>query len=294
MKVTCFGEILWDVFPTEKKIGGAPLNVALRLHSFGLSSSVISSIGDDNDGKAMLAYLEEHHLDTAHVQINKTHKTGCVSVALNRQGSATYEIEKPVAWDFIALTENAVKTVKNSDAFIFGSLACRNETSRNTLMHLLEHAKLRIFDVNLRPPFYSIDLLVELMGKSDIIKFNDDEINEISKSLGCNGKSLEEQVRFLANKTTTKIICITKGGQGALLFHNDQLFSNKGYKVKVADTVGAGDSFLASLVFKLLFKEDMQESLDFASAVGSLVASKNGANPNISESDILKMLEIQG
>ncbi len=294
MKVTCFGEILWDVFPTEKKIGGAPLNVALRLHSFGVTANVVSSIGNDDDGKTVLEYLRGSQLDTSNVQINQTHKTGCVAVTLNDQGSATYEIEKPAAWDFIELTENTVETVKVSDAFVFGSLACRNKTSKNTLFKLLEHAKLSIFDVNLRPPFYSMDLLVELMRKSDVIKCNDDEIKEITKSLGFNNESLEDQVRFLASETTTKTICVTKGGEGALLYIDNEFFNNRGYRIEVADTVGAGDSFLASFVFKFLLKENIQESLDFASAVGSLVASKNGANPSILSSDISQLRENQG
>ncbi len=294
MKVTCFGEILWDVFPSEKKIGGAPLNVALRLHSFGVETTVISAIGDDQDGKAAIEYLDRRQLDTIHIQINKTNKTGCVNVLLDSQGSATYEIERPVAWDFIELTEEAISNVKTSDAFIFGSLVGRNETSKNTLLQLIEHAKLSVFDVNLRPPYYSIDLLVELMNKSDVIKCNDDEIIEITSSLGFKNGALEERVHFLSEKTSTNTICVTKGGEGALLFHNNQFFRNTGYHVTVADTVGAGDSFLASLVFKLLFKDNIQEALDFATAVGSLVASKNGANPSVSLNDILGIQENQG
>jgi len=290
IKVTCFGEVLWDVFPTHKKIGGAPLNVALRLHSFGVDAGIVSRIGDDQDGKAVLKYLNDHNMNTSFVQIDKTYNTGCVNVTLDSYGSATYKIEEPVAWDYIRLTENTINRVKKSDAFIFGSLVCRNETSKQTLLQLIEYARFSVFDVNLRPPFYSIDVLVDFMNKADFIKCNDDEILEISKELGCVSKSLEECVRFLSKRTGTDKICVTKGGDGALLFWDNQFLKNNGYTVKVADTVGAGDSFLASLVFKLLSKEGLQESLDFASAVGSIVASKNGANPMVLPSDISEML----
>ncbi len=294
LNVVCFGEVLWDIFPTEKKIGGAPLNVASRLCSFGVDATIISSLGDDLDGSAALTYLKEQDIDVTNVQINKNYKTGCVNVILDNKGSATYEIENHVAWDFIELTERNIKDVQESDAFIFGSLACRNETTKNTLFQLLEYAKFRVFDVNLRLPFYTIELLIELMRKAHFIKCNDEEIYEITAALGCVDKSLEQRMLFLAKETNTKTICVTKGGEGALLLYNDQFFGNKGYQVTVADTVGAGDSFLASLVFKLLFKESPQESLDYASAIGSLVASKHGANPSIISNDIVEIRKNQG
>jgi len=154
---------------------------------------------------------------------------------------------------------------------------------------LIEHARFSVFDVNLRAPFYSIEVLVDLMNKADFIKCNDDEILEITKELGFISKSLEECMRFLSKTTKTDKICVTKGGNGALLFCDNQFFKNNGYKVIVADTVGAGDSFLASLVFKLLSKEGFQESLNFATAVGSIVASKKGANPLVSLNDVLSI-----
>ncbi len=289
IKVTCFGEVLWDVFPIHKKIGGAPLNVALRLHSFGVDTGIVSRIGDDEDGKDISQYLDDHNMNTTFVQIDDTFKTGCVNVTLDSYGSATYDIEKPVAWDHIQLNEDIINQVNESDAFIFGSLVCRNKTSKNTLLQLIEHARFSVFDVNLRAPFYSIEVLVDLMKKADFIKCNDDEILEITKELGFISKSLEECMRFLSKTTKTDKICVTKGGNGALLFCDNQFFKNNGYKVIVADTVGAGDSFLASLVFKLLSKEGFQESLNFATAVGSIVASKKGANPLVSLNDVLSI-----
>ena len=122
IKVTCFGEVLWDVFPTHKKIGGAPLNVALRLHSFDVDAGIVSRIGDDQDGEAILQYLGDHNMNSTFLQIDDTYKTGCVNVTLDSYGSATYEIEKPVAWDHIQLNEDIINQVKQSDAFIFGSL----------------------------------------------------------------------------------------------------------------------------------------------------------------------------
>ena len=284
--VTCFGEVLWDVFPTHKKIGGAPLNVALRLKSFGVDAHIVSRIGKDQNGQELKDYVLENTLDISTIQVDEVYKTGAVNVTLDAKGSATYEIEYPVAWDKIEFDTASKVKVKESDAFIFGSLACRDATSKQALLSLLEHAKFKVFDVNLRPPYYSMELLMELMKKADLIKCNDDELKEICTASGFERDNLEEQVRFLAKKTKTAKICITMGADGALLFIQDVFYVNKGYSVEVTDTVGAGDSFLASLIAQFLFKTAPQDALDFATAVGTLVASKSGANPTLSESQI--------
>ena len=147
-KITCFGEVLWDVFPTHKKIGGAPLNVALRLHSFKNDVSIISSIGDDKSGKELNIYIKKKGLSTVYIQKNNTYKTSEVAVKLDEKGAATYKIKKPCAWDYIFLEEHLLSLVKSSDAFIFGSLISRNKQSEDTLKTLLNEAVFSVFDVN--------------------------------------------------------------------------------------------------------------------------------------------------
>ena len=290
LKATCFGEVLWDVFPSKKKIGGAPLNVALRLQSFDIESSIISRVGEDKDGKNAIDYIKNHGLDISTVQIDKLYKTGCVNVTLDSKGSATYVIDYPVAWDKIEISENAIESVRSSDAFIFGSLSCRDEVSKNTLLQLLKYASYKVFDVNLRPPFYSMELLLELMNKADFIKCNDEELVDICESLGHKSISITEQLMFLADYTATKQICVTKGGDGAAILYEGQIFENGGFPVEVRDTVGAGDSFLAALISKLLNKVIPTEALNFACAVGALVASKDGANAILTKSEILQFI----
>jgi fructokinase len=285
-KIVCFGEVLWDVFPTHKKIGGAPLNVAIRLKSFKNEVAMISAVGDDDLGKLILNCLEEHQINTEHVQVLNDFKTGEVSVTLNNKGAATYKIEHPKAWDKIAFTEKASDLVKQADAFVFGSLSTRDEVSKKTLYKLLEFADYKIFDINLRPPFYDKDILIELMQKADFIKLNDDELYEVSAFMGSKFNNLEQNLQFIAKETNTKHLCVTKGEHGAVLFYNNQLFYNSGYKVKVADTVGSGDSFLGSLISKLTNGEKPQKAIDFACAVGALVAQSEGANPKISDYEI--------
>ncbi|MBE9490559.1 MAG: carbohydrate kinase [Bacteroidetes bacterium] len=286
--VTCFGEVLWDVFPTHKEIGGAPLNVALRLSSFGNVVSMISSVGDDAEGERLLDYITSSGLNTDGIQINDQFKTSQVKVILDEKGSATYNIEFPCAWDNILLNEDLKNAVKFSDAFVFGSLVVRNDISRHTLTELLKISKFKIFDVNLRPPHYTMAILSELMQMADFIKFNDEELLEICQHSGFLSNDIEANIKFISNATNTNYICVTLGKDGAMLFVNNTFYENCGYSIKVKDTVGAGDSFLASLISKLLDNKLPQEALDFACAVGAIVAGSNGANPKIAEKDILR------
>ncbi|MBJ7881251.1 carbohydrate kinase family protein [Gelidibacter salicanalis] len=288
--LVCFGEVLWDVFPTHKKIGGAPLNVALRLKSLENNVSIISRIGTDRKGDKIEAYIIEQGLNAENLQVDERLKTGKVKVMLNQKGSASYDIKFPRAWDNIQLNENTKNTTQAADAFIYGSLVARDDTSRHTLYALLKLAKYKIFDVNLREPYYTIEVLNHLMKAADFIKFNDDEIFEIGEMLDSRTHSLEQNIKFIAEHTNTKTICVTKGRHGAILYCNDTYYYNSGYQIEVVDTVGAGDSFLASLINDLLKKTDPQKAIDFACAVGALVAGSEGANPKISREDIHKFM----
>lgn len=290
IKASCFGEVLWDVFATHKKIGGAPLNVAVRMKSMQNETAVISRIGDDEDGHAIVEFLKNNQVDTTGIQIDSNYKTSTVEVTLDKNGSASYEIVQPRAWDKIELTEAVIEIAKNADVFLFGSLATREETTRNTLYELLKVAKYKVFDVNLRPPYYNAEILKHLMDEADLIKFNDEEILEIANMLGSKAETLEETILFIAENTNSKCICVTKGGEGAVLYFEGNFYNNPGYKVEVVDTVGAGDSFLASLINKVMKKTPAQEALDYACAIGALVASHEGANPTISEEEIKQIM----
>ncbi|BAX81807.1 carbohydrate kinase family protein [Labilibaculum antarcticum] len=285
-QIVCYGEVLWDMLPRGKKLGGAPLNVALRAQSLGNKVKVISSIGQDAIGDEIIEEIKSFSTSIEHIQISKHFSTSEVLVKLDQNGSASYEIKMPCAWDDIVLLDKDIDIVKNSDAFIFGSLVARSKTSRETLFQLLEHAKFKVFDVNLRSPHYTEKSIIDLMNDADFIKFNDDEIFEICASMGFASKTLEECIEFIANKTKTKEVCVTLGKDGAVLFIENKFVYSKGFKVKVADTVGAGDSFLATIISKLLHETDPQEAIECASAVGAIVASKSGANAEVSIQEI--------
>ena len=289
-KFTCFGEVLWDVFPTHKKIGGAPLNVALRLQSLGNEVAILSSVGNDERGRALLDYIIQNGLDVSCIEVSDKFKTGKVKVILNDKGSAFYDIEYPRAWDNIKITQESINLVKQSDGFVFGSLAARDDFSRKTLYELIEHAKFKIFDLNLRSPYHTIEVLSYLMNKADFIKFNDDELYEVCEEEGSKHLSLEQNIRYISKKTNTNNICVTKGSHGAVLMYDGKFYYNSGYTVKVIDTVGSGDSFLASLINELFKNKDPQEAIDFACAVGAMVAKSEGANPKITKERINKFI----
>jgi fructokinase len=292
LSAVCFGEVLWDIFPTHKKIGGAPLNVALRMNSFGVETTMISRVGADENGEDILAFLNNQEVTTDLIQVTKEYKTGAVNVMINEKGNASYDILYPSSWDKIVETEIMDKVVPEADVFVFGSLSSRDEVSRKTLISLLDKAKYKVFDANLRAPYYTTEVLEELMQKADFIKLNDEELREISKELASPYNSFEQNMKFIAEKTNTKHICVTKGEFGAVLYYNDKFYYNSGYFIKVVDTVGAGDSFLASLIVRLLRGKSAQKSLNYACAIGALVAGQEGANPQVSEKEIKKFMMI--
>lgn len=290
LKAVCFGEILFDVFPKLKKIGGAPLNVASRLKSFGVDVAMISAVGNDKNGKELIEYFQKLEINTGSIQVKKNYPTGVVNVRLNEKGNASYDITYPSAWDKIRLSINDLELVKNADFFVYGSLAARDESTKKTVLQLLKIANYKVFDINLRVPHYTEDTLIEFMNVADFIKFNDEELYEVAKIIGSSLNSLQQNIEFIAEKTNTKTICVTLGSHGAVLYFEGKFYHNCGYYVDVVDTVGAGDAFLATLIYKLFTEKLAQNAINTACAVGSMVAKSIGANPIILKEDIIKFM----
>ena len=286
MRVTSFGEVLWDDFPTGKKLGGAPINVVTRIRALGWEAGIISRVGRDENGEEILRQVESKNLSTSLIQVDDQQATSLVKVTLNNQGSASYEIVYPCAWDRIEPDENACKYVAESDAFVYGSLATRDEVSRKTLDLLLQHAKLKIFDVNMRTPHYEYSRLIEMIKAADIVKMNDDELYEVARAAGSPYHSLEQNVCYLTEKYDCNRMCITLGQHGAVYYDKGKFNYHGGYRIEVADTVGSGDNFLAGFIFKLLQNAPADEILCFACALGAMVASRHGPNPVISLQEI--------
>ncbi len=288
--IVCFGEVLWDILPSGKIAGGAPMNVAVHATQLGLTASMISAVGNDELGEGIKAFLSSRGLSSENIQTTNDYQTGIVEVTLDQKGSPSYTIIEPVAWDFIKLTDVAQKAVQQADALVFGSLALRNEVSKNTLLQLQSLAKLKILDINLRKPFYSQELTKELFEIADIVKVNDEELSMICTWYGQSGDELSN-AKFLKDTFNLKGIIVTRGGNGAFFVDTDNKMSeHQGFKVMVNDTIGSGDSFLASFITKWLNGESAAKALEYACAVGGFVATQKGATPVIREEDIFTIL----
>jgi fructokinase len=196
-----------------------------------------------------------------------------------------------VAWDFIEFVPEMERVISTADYFVFGSLASRDEITRKTLLKNLEFAKIKVLDINLRTPHFNKEIIEELIRKADILKLNLSELNLISEWIGNQFKNDEERINSVSKKYNIKTIIATKGGDGAMLFVNKKFYYHPGYKVKVADTIGSGDSFLAAIVSKFIDGVPPEKALDFASALGAFVASKSGACPDYEIKDVIQLME---
>lgn len=289
--VVCFGEVLWDMLPDGAKPGGAPMNVGIHLKRQGIHPWLVSRIGNDREGEKLRRFLQDSEMDLRFLQTDATLPTSQVLVHLDEHKNATYEICEPVAWDNIQPEKELNNLAKKADLVVFGSLASRNETTRNTLMQFLENSPaIRLLDVNLRPPFDSREVVEKLLHLADFVKLNDDELVEISRWNGLKGSG-PELIAWLSVFFNCPTVCVTRGANGAALFIQNRLIEHLGFKVKAVDTVGAGDSFLAGLIARLFSGKSAEDALKYACATGAFVASQSGAVPEYTLHDIETLID---
>lgn len=289
-QVVVFGEMLWDCLPTGPVAGGAPMNVALNLHQLGLNSRLISAVGEDPDGEQLLDFLRDFGLPLDLIQTKSDHATSKVLVDTSDPENINYTIVSPVAWDFIHWSTQNDHAVAEADAFVFGTLGIRNPDSLKTLIRLLQHPTLRIFDANLRPPFYDFEVIETLLGFSDVLKINEDELVIFADYFGTD-PSIESLCSYLDQHFPMEIICITQGSKGAQIYQKGEIFSHSGYKVTVQDSIGAGDAFLSGFIKTYLEERSPSEILDFACKIGGFVATQKGGTPKFTEADIHRIGE---
>jgi fructokinase len=290
-KIICFGEVLWDMLPTGKVAGGAPMNVAFHLNQFGWNCKMISKVGNDQLGEHLRQFLQSKNIPTDFIQKDTNHPTGLVKVNLDEKGVPAYDIVEAVAYDYIKLEVALMEAVSKADIFIYGSLAARNNTSRDTLLKLLGNTGTKVCDINLRAPHYSRELLELLLGKADVAKMNDEELSIIS-SWYAQELDFEGRMRTLKNHFGLNSLIVTKGKEGASAIDQNNKFYHykRQFEVKVADTVGCGDAFLAGYVSKWLSGGSIPECLEFASATGAYLATYHGATPSFDENIINQFL----
>lgn len=278
------GELLWDVLPDGKKIGGAPGNFAYHSSQFGFDSAVVSAIGDDKLGDEIVANLAEKGLGGILERVD--YPTGVVQVTLDDNGVPIYDIKENVAWDNIPFTADLEALAKNTMAVTFGSLAQRNIVTRNTINRFLDamgedEERYKIFDINLRQGFYTRETICNSMERCNILKINDEELVAISRMFGYPGIDLQDKCWILLAKYKLKILVLTCGVNGSYVFTPGNVSFVETPKVEVADTVGAGDSFNATFISSLIRGESVQEAHRKAVRVSAFVCTQHGAMPLI-------------
>ena len=276
----CFGEILWDVLPDGPQPGGAPLNVAYHLNKLGVDTSIISRVGDDSNGQQLEQLIDNWGIKSHLLQKDGEHATSEVIAKMNNGNEVSYEIVFPVAWDFIKYPENITGQIKPSTYLIYGSLSSRNDITRNTLFELLESDAIKVFDINLRPPFVNRDLLEALLVRADIVKFNQAELEMAQLLFGGSFSNEASQIKFIQTHFNIREIIVTKGEFGASYYKNDDVWNAWGTEVKVKDTIGSGDSFLAAFIANHYLKNAPQSIIKNSVAMGAFIATKKGGCPD--------------
>jgi fructokinase len=283
--IVCFGEVLWDLFPEGSKAGGAPFNVAYNVHKMGLDVKVISKTGNDDLGEKLRQQIVSWGISTDLIQVDEHHPTSTVIAKIDEHNEATYEIINHVAWDHIEYLPEYNDWVSNAEAFVFGSLSARNEVTKNTLLKLLDKAKLRIFDVNFRPPFIDKELIKILLHKADIVKINQSELQQIIELMGGKFRTDEEAVKIIQENFDVNEVVLTKGSKGASYFVHGKSYTLPAVPITVADTVGSGDAFLSGFISKRITNKDQEEIIRNAVALGAFITSKAGACPEYNYSE---------
>jgi fructokinase len=276
------GEILWDLFAGKKQLGGAPANFAYMASLLGDDARIASRIGRDALGAEAIQALKSLHLDVSQLQEDALHPTGTVIVSLSSGGQPMYQITEGVAWDFLQRTDGWTNLARQADAVCFGSLAQRSKVSRETILDFLRQLRpgaLRVFDVNLRQQFFTREILDQSAKSADIIKCNREEISIVARLLGSSDKDLQASAEWLLQAYRLKLLCVTRGERGSVIFSSSLTHSHPGYQTKVVDTVGAGDAFTAGLVHHYLRGSSFQTMNEAANQMGAWVASQSGATP---------------
>jgi fructokinase len=289
------GELLWDILPDGSRLGGAPANFAVMAGRLGNHAAILSRIGRDDLGRQAIDRLDPMPVETGFLQVDPLHETGRVTVSF-ADGEPHYTIHEPAAWDFLELSDEWVQLVERADAICFGALAQRNQQARQTIQTLAAQASvtcIRVFDVNLRTPFYSAEVLEESLELATVVKMNDAEAPLVLDLLDLaiaeapvSGQTLSTPEylraaaeRLLAEFPSLQMVAATRGSRGSLLVTRDEWDEHPGFPVKVADGIGAGDAFTAAITHYMLRGAGLATLNEAGNRWGGWMASQSGAMP---------------
>jgi len=283
------GELLWDVLPDKEVIGGAPVNFAYHATAIGAQGIPISTVGNDIRGKKALAELQKREIDIAAISLSESYNTGYVTATIDKNGVATYCFPNDIAWDHLVINDYAKMVQDKLDAVCFGSLAQRSEESRlaiHTFLDGLPLETVKVFDINFRQNFYSIEIIKASLRRTDILKLNDEELPILAQLLEFE-KPPDEWLSILIDKYGLKMAILSKGSNGSLLMTPDDSSEHPGITTKVIDTIGAGDSFTAAATIGYLQGLKLSDINEKANRLAAYVCSQQGAMPFLP--DLLKI-----
>lgn len=276
------GEVLWDLLPGGRQLGGAPANFAYHAHALGAESLVVSRVGRDDLGRDLLERLNALGLATSGIAVDPVAPTGSVSVTLDPTGKPAYTIHLDVAWDLLEADPEGLRAAAGADAVCFGTLAQRHPVARESIRRLLQATRpdaLCIFDINLRQRFWSREVIVESLALATVLKLNDEELPILADLLGWPADDDHRLLARLAERFDLRAVALTRGARGSLLWTAGRTWNWPGSDLKVADTVGAGDSYTAALALGLLSGKAPEDILRIAHRVADFVCTQSGATP---------------
>lgn len=289
------GELLWDLLPSGKVLGGAPANFAHMAQVLGSEGIVASRVGEDQLGQEARRAIQERGMEVRFLQSDRLHKTGTASVLVDGAGQPQFSIDASVAWDYLEWTPGWQDLSARADVICFGSLAQRTPASAATIERFLLNASanaLRICDANLRDPFYSVETLHRSFQFADVLKLNDTELIRVAALLGVGGESEEELAASLLRKFDLELVCVTKGARGSLLVSRTEVVRHGGLSVEVADAIGAGDAFTACVAHYFVQGRPLKQISDSANSFAAWVATQVGATPVISRDRLEEILNL--
>ncbi len=284
-RIVALGEVVWDIIGGEKHVGGAPFNFAFHASQFGHEAAIVSRVGNDPLGRELLQSVQAMGLTCDHIQVDLSRPTGTVQIEVNLFGEPAFVIPEPAAWDYLAATQAQHDLVRTADVLWFGTLAQRNKVTREAIRQLLETARrarkdvLILCDLNLRRPYYSVEIIRQSLEFSRVMRANEDEWRLMKNMFNRGGASDREFARELMDSFGILLIAVTRASRGCTLYTPDAEVCSPGFVVDVVDTVGAGRAFTAAMVTKLLEGAPFAEVARYGNLAGAYVATQAGPTP---------------
>lgn len=293
MKIAAFGELLWDLLPTGKVLGGAPANFIFRINSFGDQGTLLSRVGNDKAGREARVALKRLGVSDENIQTDYSFPTGSVKVKLDEFGNPDFNIITDVAYDHMEINSEMMEAFREADCVCFGTLVQRYGISKNTLRELINESPdvVKFLDINLRKKCYTATTVEDSLKMANILKTNDDELLITKDLLGLKSVHLKELARETIEKYNLDILLCTLGRNGAFCLTKEDVFHyDPGYQVSLGDTVGSGDAFSAGFVHYFMNGHSIDEALKFGNAAGAMVAKTTGATTLVEKEEILNFM----